>query len=266
MNAASETVLLNMRASEIVSGEVSGGTNTSHTIVIEALTALLAAIPPDAPFVEYQRAALDGNVLGKGTDGARHRTLRYLKELYLLRPDSLLFRTLRDLWVDDAAARPLLAGLCAVARDAVFRASSPAIVRSAPGETLVSRDFAVAVAQQFPDTYSETTLAKIGRNTFSSWEQTGHLASGEPATKVRVRAVCRPANVAYALLIGHMLGVRGQALFETVWAQMLDQPRSHLVDLAVDASMAGLIEFRHAGGVIDVGFRELLRPFGGELL
>ena len=168
--------------------------------------------------------------------------------------------------MDDPAARPLLAGLCAVARDSVFRASAPAIMRSTPGETLTSRDFAAVVGQHFPDAYSESTLAKIGRNTFSSWQQTGHLESVERTTKTRVRAVCRPANIAYALLIGHMLGARGQTLFETVWAQILDQPRSHLVDLAVDASMAGLIEFRHAGGVIDVGFRELLRPFDGELL
>ena len=256
----------NMRVDEIVSGEASGGTNTSHTIVIAALATLLAAVPPDAPYVEYQRAALDANALGKQTEGARRRTLRYLKELYLLRPDSLLFRALRDLWADDPAARPLLAGVCAVARDAVFRASAPAIVRSTPGETLRSQDFAAAVAEQFPDAYSQSTLAKVGRNTFSSWQQTGHLAAVERTTKTRVRAVCRPANVAYSLLIGHMVGMRGQALFETVWAQMLDQPKSQLVDLAVDASMAGLIEFRHAGGVIEVGFRELLRSFDGELL
>jgi hypothetical protein len=132
MTLAPETVLLNTRTHEIVSGEASGGTNTSHTIVIDALAALLAAIPPDAPYIEYQRAALEGNVLAKQTDGARHRTLRYLKELYLLRPDSLLFRALRDLWADDPAARPLLAGLCAVARDDVEDAQLAAVTRVGP--------------------------------------------------------------------------------------------------------------------------------------
>ena len=67
----------------------------------------------------YERAVLDDNVLGKDTVGARQRTLRYLRELYLLRPDSLLFRALRDLWTDDPAGQPLLAGLCALARDPV---------------------------------------------------------------------------------------------------------------------------------------------------
>jgi hypothetical protein len=123
----------------------------------------------------------------------------------------------------------------------------------------------VAVGEQFPDSYGAGTLAKVGRNTFSSWEQTGHLADTDRVgTKVRTRAICLPADVAYALLLGHLTGARGQALFETLWARVLDQPASHLLDLATTASQHGMLELRHAGGVIEVGFRELLRPFETE--
>ncbi len=257
-------------AGEIVPGDVSGGTNTSHTIIVGALAALFDAVPADAPAAAYQQAALDANVLSNGTEGARRRTYRYLRELYLLRPDSLLFRALRDLWPIDPPAQPLLAGLCTLARDAVFRASSAAITSSSPGDTLGSTDLADAVGEQFPASYGAATLAKIGRNTFSSWEQTGHLAEAGRATKVRTRATCRPANVSYALLMGHMEGVRGPALFDTLWARVLDQPLSHLMDLAASASQNGMLELRQAGGVVEVGFRELLRPFDrdgqGQLL
>lgn len=184
---------------------------------------------------------------------------------HLLRPDSLLFRALRDLWQLDADARPLLAGLCALARDPVFRASSSAITSTRPGDTLTSADLAVVVGEHFPDSYGAATLAKVGRNTFSSWEQTGHLDNADrPATKLRTRATCRPADVAYALLLGHLGGARGQGLFETMWAKVLDQPPSHLLDLTSTASQYGMLEMRHAGGVIEVGFRELLRPFETE--
>lgn len=257
--------LIGPRSAEIVPGDVSGGTNTSHTIVVSALVALLDALPADATATEYERAALESNLLGKTTDGGRRRTFRYLRELYLLRPDALLFRALRDLWPDDPDARPLLAGLSALARDAVFRASSAIVVQSGPGDTLTSHDLADAVGEHFPSSYSDSTLAKIGRNTFSSWEQTGHLAAGERTSKVRTRATCRPSNVAYALLLGHLEGARGEGLFDTRWAQVLDQPRSHLFDLAVAASQRGLLEFRHGGGVVEVSFHELLRPFEGEL-
>lgn len=248
-------------AAEIVPGDISGGTNTSHTVVVGALTSLLDAVPADAPKDAYEAAALEANVLGKGTDGARKRTYRYLRELYLLRPDSLLFRALRDLWAVDPHARPLLAGLCALARDSVFRASSTAITRSSPGDKVTAAALAEAVGEHFPTSYGDGTLAKIGRNTFSSWEQTGHLAGAERAMKVRIRTACRPADVAYALLLGHLEGMHGQALFETQWARALDQPTTHLLDLAATASQHGMLELRHAGGVIEVGFRELLRPF-----
>jgi hypothetical protein len=263
---AANEVIIGPRSAEIVSGDVSGGAHTSHTTVISALAALLGAIPPEASQVEYERAALDGNVLGKQTEGARRRTFRYLKELYLLRPDSILFRALRDLWPDNAEAQPLLAGLCALARDPVFRASSTAIIGSSPGSALTASDLAQAVGEHFPASYNASTLAKIGRNAFSSWEQTGHLVGRERTTKVRTQATCQPANVAYALMLGYLQGTRGQALFDTLWAKVLDQPKSHLFDLALGASQRGLLEFRHAGGVVDVSFHELLRPFEGELL
>ena len=266
----SPDLMIGSCSAEIVPGDVSGGTNTSHTIIVGALVALLDAVPAGAPAAAYKRATIEANVLGKDTDAARHRTYRYLRELYLLRPDTLLFRALRDLWPVDPPARPLLAGLCALARDAVFRASSAAITNSSPGDTLRSADLAGAVGEMFPSSYGDSTLAKIGRNTFSSWEQTGHLAEAERATKVRTRAICRPADVAYALLMGHVEGVRGGALFETLWARVLDQPTSHLMDLAASASQLGMLELRRAGGVVDVGFRVLLRPFDeagqGQLL
>jgi hypothetical protein len=255
------TEALAAHAVEIVPGDVSGGTNTSHTIVVSALTALLKAVPSDASAAAYEQAAVEANILGKATDGSRRRTYRYLRELYLLRPDSLLFRVLRDLWPVDEAARPMLAGLCALARDPVFRASSAAIMRTSPGDTLTSADLADSVTDMFPDSYGAATLAKIGRNTFSSWEQTGHLAAAGHATKARIRAACRPANVAYALLLGHLVGVRGRALFDTLWARVLDQPPSHLFDLGAAASQQGMLELRQAGGIVEVGFRELLRPF-----
>ena len=58
---------------------------------------------------------------------------------------------------------------------------------------------------------------------------------------------------------GWWAGPRGQALFETLWAKVLDQPTSHLFDLASAASQRGLLEFRHGGGVVEISFHDLLR-------
>lgn len=251
---------------EIALGDQSGGATTSHTIVVPSLQRLLAAVGPHAMAEDFERAVLDENVLAKDTAGARKRTLRYLRELYLLRPDAVLFRALRDLWNDDRSGQPLLAGLCALARDPVFRASAAAIFSSDPGDVVMSEDLALAVEAVFPDAYSESTLAKIGRNTASSWEQTGHLEAVARTEKIRRRAACTPSATAYALLLGHLEGRTGEALFDTPWARALDQPKAHLLDLATVASQRSLIDFRNSGGVIDVGFSELLRPMEGRLL
>jgi hypothetical protein len=266
MSAAVNDLQSEAGVAEIVPADTSGGANTSHTVLVAALRALLSEVPSSALQADYETAALEGNVLGKGTEAARRRTLRYLKQLYLLRPDSILFRALRDLWNDNNDAQPLMAGLCALARDAVFRASSGAILRSRTGETMTSASFSSAVGERFPHSYNDATLAKIGRNTFSSWEQTGHLVTAEHTTKIRKNATCRPANVAYALMLGHLQGCRGTALFETVWSAVLDQTKPHLMDLAFSASQQGLIEFRSAGGVVEVSFNELLRPIKSKLL
>jgi len=253
-------------ATEIARGDRSGGATTSHTIVVPALQRLLAKVGTGKAASEYERAVLEDNVLGKDTVASRRRTLRYLRELYVLRDDSLLFRALGDLWNDDRSGQPLLAGLCALARDPAFRASAQPIFDSEPGDEVAGADLAEAVSKSFCESYSEATLAKIGRNTSSSWEQTGHLDAVVRTTKVRRRAVCTPSTTAFALFLGHLDGVAGAALFDTLWARSLDRPRAHLMDLAAVASQRSLIDFRHSGGVTEVKFGELLRPDEGRLL
>ena len=255
-----------MMGQEIVPGDRSGGATTSHTILIRALATLLDVVDRSADANAYRRAVLEQNVLGKKSDGARKRTLRYLRELYLLRPDSILFRALRDLWTDEPTGQPLLAGLCALARDPVFRSSAQAILPANPGDEVVSEDLAEAVEKEFPTAYSESTLAKIGRNTSSSWEQTGHLEAVARTAKVRRRPICTPSTTAFALMLGHLEGVRGAALFDTVWARVLDHPRHHLFEMAAVAAQRSLIDFRHSGGITDVGFAQLLRPMEVQLL
>jgi hypothetical protein len=254
-----------MVADEIAPRTRPGGANSSHTILLPALSRVLGSVDRRADADAYERAVVEDNVLGKGTAASRRRTLRYLKELYVLRPDSILFRALRDLWTDDPAGQPLLAGLCALARDPLFRASSEAILDADPGDIVTSTQLAAAVDAAFPDRYNEATLAKIGRNTFSSWEQSGHLKSAARTQKLRERTTCTPATVSYALLIGHLEGVASAGLFETFWTLVLDWPRSHVIDLASTASQRTLIDFRQSGGITEVGFSELLRPFEGQL-
>ncbi|HSH77480.1 MAG TPA: hypothetical protein VLA19_02990 [Herpetosiphonaceae bacterium] len=234
-----------------------GGTHTSRTMMLAGLRLLLAACPPSAIYQEYRSAIADDNVLLKSTATTRLRTLRGLRELYALDRHILLFRALRELWNDSVAEQPLLALLCAAARDPLLRTSAAAVLDAPLGAAVTAEMLAKAVGQQFPGHYNPAIEAKIGRNLASSWQQAGHLHGRR--NKLRARALCGPAVTSYALLLGHLCGSRGAGLFSTLWARLLDVPAHTMQAHAVVASQRGWIEYRHAGSIVEVGFRYLLR-------
>ena len=231
------------------------GAHSSRTMMLSELRLLLAACPAQAGYADYQRAALDENVLLKQTVVTRQKSFRYLRELYGLAPSLLLFRALRELWDAEAGERPLLALLCAVGRDPSLRATCGVILNSRPGEAITSDQLARAAGEFYPG-LQVSTLAKIGRNTASSWAQSGHLAGRTDKQRTAVQA--GPISTTYALLLGYLCGGRGAALFETLWARLLDAPRHALHEYAQQAAQQGWLEYRHAGEVTEITFRHFL--------
>lgn len=246
----------------MVSDRESGGAHTSRTMLLQELTSLLIAVPVTAEPDAYRDAVIEQNVLGKKTLSSRQRTHRYLRELYAIDPAILLFRALRDLWDADIEAQPLLAILCALARDPSLRATAAAVLPEAPGAPVTALDLHEALMNRYPGNYSAAVANKVGRNAASSWTQSGHLVGH--VGKVRAHATCRPPAVAYALLLGQLDGAVGEGLFGTFWARVLDAPLGVLHEQAFTASQRGWIDFRHGGGVTDVGFSFLCRQPMGE--
>ncbi|MCC6192473.1 MAG: hypothetical protein IT318_25885 [Anaerolineales bacterium] len=233
------------------------GVHTSRTLMLAELRLLLAACPPAASFDQYQAAILDDNVLLKRTVSTRRESVRRLRELYALDPSVLLFRALRDLWPDDSEAQPLLALLCALARDPTLRGTTELILSVPAGEIVTPQMISAAAGQSFPERFNAMTLANIGRHAASTWQQSGHLQGR--AKKVRSQAASQPASVAFALLLGFLGGGRGDGLFQTVWARLLDAPEHRLRSQAAVAAHRGYLEYRHAGGVTEISFHYLLR-------
>lgn len=235
------------------------GTQTSRTIMLAELRLLLAACPPTASIEDYQSAVVADNVLLKPTVDTRRTTFRHLRNRYALSLDTLLFRALRDLWDTDEAGQPLLACLCAAARDPLLRATAQSVLTARQGEPIDGKTLAATLAASFPGRYNPTTLAATGERAVSSWAQAGHLGGPSRGRKVRARAKSSPVAVTYALLLGHLCGDRGDTLFGTFWANLLDAPAHVLREQAAIASQRGWIDLRTTGGVTEVGFRYLLR-------
>ena len=126
------------------------GTHGSRTIMLTELRRLLAARPAYAAYDEYRAAAVDENVLLKSTISTRKESLRRLRELYAIDRDVLLFWALRDLWDDDSSAQPLIALLCAAARDPILRASAGLILAAEQGMPITPQMIEAATEEHFP--------------------------------------------------------------------------------------------------------------------
>ena len=237
------------------------GTHLSSTLKLDELRTLLSERFRGCSVDDYKAAVVEQNVLGKPTVASRRITFHRLRELYGLDLNLLVFRALVDLWDVDVRAQPMIALLCATARDPILRAVTPFILGLPIGEAATKQGLSDEANVQFPEKFVPSSRERLGGHMSSTWEKAG-LLSGQ-RKRLRVRPQAFPASLAYALLLGDLCGTRGQALFTTLWATMLDAPVHELKELAVSASRQGWIEYRSSGDVVEVSFRHLMRDRGG---
>ncbi len=230
-------------------------THTSRTIMLKELTELLAVVPPDGTRADYAEAIIDENVLGKATMATRRLTNQRLGELYALDPHLPIFRVLRRLWPLDKLGRPLLAMLCALARDPLLRSTAPAVLALPVGTELIRASFVETIRQVVGARLNEAVLDKVARNSASSWAQSGHLAGR--VRKIRRQVNPTPGAVAMAVWLGTIEGRAGRALLDSRWARVLDRPGPALLPLTLRARQLGLIHARAGGDVVEIDARWL---------
>ena len=242
-----------------------GGAHTSRTMMLDELRALLIYVNrPDAEKSEYIQAVEDENCLGKRSGINRTLTFQHLTELYSLDHNYILFRTLLYFWNRDIDGQPLLALLCTFARDPIFRSTAKFILKFPEGETIFRQSLEELIDSQEPGRFSKATLKSTAGNINSTWTQSGHLYGR--TRKVRSRANPTAGSVSYALLLGYLTGARGQVLFQTEYAKLLDCTFHSVIELAEEASRKGWIVFKHVGNVFEVSFPNLINQVEMEWL
>lgn len=230
-----------------------GGAHSSRTLMLVELSALLTYVDKaDAPKVEYLEAIQTANCLGKRSGKTRVLTYRHLVDLYALDPSLVLFRSLRFFWQRDTEGQPLLAALCAYARDPIFQATAPFILGFQEGATVSREVLEEFIDNQEPGRFSKATLKSTAQNINSSWTKAGHL-SGR-IRKIRSRSVPTPGTVSFALLLGYLTGLRGESLFNSDFTRMLDCSFDKIIELAENASRRGWISLKRVGQVVEVLF------------
>ena len=232
------------------------GTHSSRTMMLDELSTLLRVCPENSGRPEYARAMVEENCLGKQTLSTRRLTLQRLTELYSLSQSVPLFRLLKMFWRTDDKGHGQLALLAAMARDPLLRATAPAIVSMSEGEEVARQRLTDSIRQAVSDRLNEATLDKVVRNAASSWTQSGHLEGR--GRKKRKKVEPTPGSVAFALVLGYMLGARGRAVFDTLFSRVLDRDADELTFLAMDARRLGFLDIKNSGGLMVVSFDGLL--------
>jgi hypothetical protein len=164
---------------------------------------------------------------------------------------------LRKLWVLDEPGRPLLALLCALARDPLLRATAPAVLGLPEGSELIRATFLDAIREVVGARLNEAVLDKVARNAASSWSQAGHLEGR--VRKIRRRVKPSPGPVAAALWLGSLDKLAGEQLLTTRWTRVLDRTGQGLMDTVLEAKQLGVINARAGGGVTEIDVRWLER-------
>jgi hypothetical protein len=233
------------------------GAHTSRTLMLDELTSVLSYLNnATADKKDYFNAINNDNCLNKRTQANRKITYRDLAKLYTLDPSIPVFRVLIYFWDRDPVARPLLAFLCAYCRDSLLRMTAPFIL-DLPVSTVLEREKLEAFIElQQPDRFSPATLKSAAQNINASWTQSGHLTG--KVRKIRAKATATPGNVAYALFLGYLMGERGESLFQTEFAKLLDCSIEQAIESAEEASRRGWIVFKRVGKTIEAVFPNLL--------
>ena len=226
------------------------GTHTSLTMMLCELTVLMGALPTDAKRKDYTEAIIDENVLGKQTTSTRKAYNQRMGELYALDIEVPIFRVLRRLWDIDDKGHPLLAMLCALARDPLLRATAPSVVTLNIGDELIRHSYLNEIKSSTVNRLNDQSIDKVARNTGSSWTQSGHLEGR--VRKIRQRVQPTVCSVALALWMGSLFNVSGEELFATPWVKLLDCDRDELLEYTLYAKRLRLIDARVGGGVVEI--------------
>ncbi len=235
-----------------------GGAHQSKTMMLRELTMVLAAGNADVP--RLQELVLDENILGKATAAARAGTFRQLRNLYGLGIVSPVTIALASLWDLDSDSRPLLALLCALARDPLLRDSAGAILATPIGSATGVRQITEALAALHPDRFTPAMLKSLAQNCASSWTQSGHVTGRVKKTRSHPRTT--PVAAAYAALLASLAGFGGPALLASPWMDVLDVSTQERLSLLRRAESMGLVKVRAAGDVIEVLVDPLMARIG----
>lgn len=224
------------------------GVHTSRTMMLSDLETLMRELSREPAAEGLKRIVRDENALGKRTSITRGISLQKLRSLYGLDDSIPMFRVFRELWMIESSS--LLACLVARARDPLFDSTYETIRTLSPGKPVGAADFEADLRELWGKVYLESTLHSTSRNVSSSWSQAGYLEGLKEKRRIRPQAT--KTALTLALWMAFIQGYRDQRLLESRWVESLELDQDQRDALLEIARRHGLIDYRNAGGIIEI--------------
>ena len=228
-----------------------GGTHQAKTMMLNEISTFLDSFAGTA---DTRSLIIDANVLNKRTTSTRLVTFRHLNALYGIEKMPVITQALASLWQRDRQGRPLLALLCALARDPLLRDTAKTVLDTPVGIPVRWPALAAVFERKYPGRFSSKMLKSLAQNCASTWTQSGHLRGA--VRKQRIRAETTPHAASYAALIATVGGFGGPALLDSGWVKILDVEHNQALELLRQAEGRGLARVRSVGDVIEVSVRQ----------
>ena len=113
-----------------------GGTHCGKTMMLPELRLLFTAANTHTEHSELRRLVTKENILLKNTQSNRNDVFSELSLLYGFRQEIFVYNALHALWNTAQEEQPLLALLCALARDSILRSAAHIVLELHEGDIL----------------------------------------------------------------------------------------------------------------------------------
>lgn len=237
-----------------------GGVLSSRSVMLPELVSLLAVTPKDADSDTFRRLVVDEDALHKASVANRQKTFSFIKRLYGLNPELVVYREFWRLSMLFPADLEILAGLLAFAREPLLRSCADMVLQIPVGESLGRENFEAWIREAAPGRYSQTMYVSFSHNLYASFFQLGYLGDAAGKSRLRLRLHVRPVAVAFAAFLDWLMGLNGLALLQGRYSSTLELSKAEHLSLLTSAGQLGLMRVAHAGGVLHIDFSSWLQP------
>lgn len=254
---------MNLSKQEMNLGFAYASVMSSRSVMLPELSELINASNTFANIGVLQALVVEQDILHKPSAANRLKTFNFLKALYGLDHNQVLYREFIRLVKLSPADLSVLAGTLAFARDPVLRECAEMVIGTDIGMSLGREDFENWIRNHKPGRYSESMYISFSHNLYASFFQLGFLGPSSGKVRIRKRREIRPVIAAYTAFLDWLNGLNGMSLLNGKFMQTLELDKDESLSLIASAGQQGLVSVALAGGVLQLDFSAWLQP--GEL-